>query len=575
MTTEDISRLDALSRGFRARYLKHQDIEAQLRAWEAAFPSLVRVSTLGATPEGRPLLAATIGPEPDRVRPSVLVDANMHASELAGSSVALGIAEDVLRLHLSGDEAPHGLSAPVAARLRDVLLHVIPRVSPDGAEAVLTEGRYVRSAPRDGRPQRAHARWIAGDVDGDGLALVMRKEDPGGEFIESPDFAGLLIPRGIDDAPPYYRVYPEGRIEHFDGHNVPTPGFLSDNAVDFNRNFPWFWAPEPEQAGAGAFPGSEPETRAVIEFVTARPEIFAWLNLHTFGGVFIRPLGNAADAKMDAGDRELWRLIGSWSTELTGYPMVSGYEEFLYEPDKPLRGDLTDYGYHQRGAIAYVCELWDLFAQLGIPRKKPFVDHYSTLTRDDLLRLARWDEAHNASRIFRPWRAFEHPQLGAVEVGGVDPRVGIWNPPYDHLGGVCAKQSAAFLRVAALAPALRIEVSQKRLGDALTEVTVRAENHGYLPTWILQAARALPFNEPLHLDVTAEGCAVRGPTHLPVGHLDGWGRGLHGAGSLFFLRSRGTTNAQTVTLLVEGAGALTLRVGSCRTGWLTRAVDLA
>ncbi|MEZ4390003.1 MAG: M14 family metallopeptidase [Polyangiales bacterium] len=571
---EDLSRLDALSRGFRARYLRHADLDAQLRAWAEAFPHLVRVREIGVSGAGRAILAAEIGPDPDRARPSVLVDANMHASELAGSSVALAIAEDVLRLHLDPSSAPGGMSATVAARVREVLFLVIPRISPDGAEEVLTTGRYLRSSPRDERPARAHARWVCGDVDGDGLALVMRQEDSGGEFVECAEFPGLLVPRTLDDPPPYFRIYPEGHIENFDGSRVPSPHFLSDNAVDFNRNFPWSWAPEPRQAGAGAYPGSEPETRAVIEFVTKRPEIFAWLNLHTFGGVFIRPLGHSPDSKHDREELELWRLIGSWSEELTGYPMVSGFEEFLYEPDRPLHGDLIDYGYHQRGAIAYVCELWDLFHQLGIARKKPFVDHYSTLSRADLLSLARWDQAHNASRVVRPWRAVEHPQLGRVEVGGLDPRVGIWNPPYDHLGEVCARQSAAFLRVAALSPSLRLEVSSKPMGDKGFELKVALVNDGYLSTAVLPSAREVPHNEPPYLDVTAEGCELRGPSRVELGHLDGWGRGLHGAGSIFFPRSRGTTNAREVSLFVHGPGRLTLRAGSCRTGFVTRTLEL-
>lgn len=572
--TDTTSRLDTLSRGFRARYLRHADIEAQLRAWASAFPDLVRVETLGTTPQGRPVLAAVIGPEADRPRPSVLVDGNMHASELAGSSVALAIAEDVVRLHLDPSNPPAGLSASAAARVREALFYVIPRISPDGAEAVLAEGRYLRSSPRDGRPHRGAARWVCGDVDGDGLALVMRKEDPGGEFVECPEFPGLLVARTIDDPPPYYRVYPEGTIENFDGAHVPSPHFLSDNAVDFNRNFPWSWAPEPEQAGAGDYPGSEPETRAVMDFVTRHPELFAWLNLHTFGGVFIRPPGHHADHKLPPEDRELWKMLGAWCEELTGYPMVSGFEEFLYEPEKPLRGDLTDFGYHQRGAIAYVCELWDLFRQLGIARKKPFVDHYSTLTRADLLTLARWDQSHNASRIFRPWRPVEHPQLGTVEVGGLDPRVGIWNPPYDLLGEVCARQSAALLRVAALTPSLSLDVRTKPLGDNAFELVVACANAGYLPTWVFSGARALPTNEPPYLDIGTEGCVLRGATRREVGHLDGWGRGLHGAGSIFFPRSRGTTNARTLSLIVEGRGRVTLRLGSCRTGFVSREVIL-
>ena len=214
---DPITKIDSLSRGFRARYLRNSDVEAQLRAWAEAFPHLCRMRSIGRTTEGRDLWMLTVGPDPDRRRPGVLVDGNMHASEVCGSSVALAIAEDALRLHLLPDAEIHGLSSTVRARLREVLVHVLPRMCPDGAEAVLTTGAYVRSNPRDRRPDRERARWKAADVDGDGLAFVMRKADAGGEYVEAPEVPGLLVPRTIDDPPPYYKVYPEGFIENFDG----------------------------------------------------------------------------------------------------------------------------------------------------------------------------------------------------------------------------------------------------------------------------------------------------------------------------------------------------------------------
>ena len=136
---------------------------------------------------------------------------------------------------------------------------------------------------------------------------------------------------------------------------------------------------------------------------------------------------------MNPEDLALYRQLGAWAEELTGYPMVSGCEEFLYEPDTPLHGDLTDYAYHQRGAVAYVVELWDLFKQVGFERKKRFVDNYAQLTRGGHARIAVWDRDKNAGRVVRPWRAFKHPQLGDVEVGGIDPRVGMWNPPPEEM----------------------------------------------------------------------------------------------------------------------------------------------
>ena len=578
-TDTTTKRLEALSLGFRERPLSYDKLTRQVHAWADAFPEVCRLSTIGRTPEGRDLWLLTLGPEPDRARPSAWVDGNMHASELAGSCVALAIAEDVLRLHCGGADKTTvaGLSDVAAARVREVRFFVLPRMSPDGAETVLAKGRYVRSVPRDERPARAHSYWRGEDVDGDGLALSMRIADEGGEMVESSEIPGLLLPRTIDDPPPYYKVYPEGVIENFDGHNVPSPNFLSDNQTDLNRNFPYSWAPDFKQEGAGSSPMSEAESRSVVEFATTHPEIFLWLNLHTFGGVFIRPLGDKPDTKMNPEDLALFRQIGAWAEELTGYPMVSGYEEFLYEPDTPLHGNLTDYAFYQRGAISYVVELWDLFKQAGLERKKRFVDNYTHLTRDDMIRIGAWDRDRNAGRSIRPWRKVTHPQLGEVEVGGIDPRIGLWNPPPDEMPHVCRTQAAHYLRVASLVPIVVVDARAAPLESGLTRVTVTVENRGYLPTGILASAKELTHNEPLWADARGEGCELADPAHahVAIGHLDGWGRGLFsGAGAIYYAYGRGTTGAKTVSWVVQGKGTLELRVGSCRVGWTTQRVEV-
>jgi hypothetical protein len=561
--------------GFRHAYLDYGRLTAQLRAWADAYPGLAHLDSLGTTPEGREIWILTIGPEPDRLRPAAWVDGNMHAVELAGSSVALAIAEDMLALHLEGTTE---LAAPIAERLREVLFYVVPRISPDGAEMVLTTGRYVRSVPRDERVDHGLPRWKLGDVDGDGQVRFMRVRDPGGEMIESPEFAGLMVERTIEDPPPYWKLYPEGTIEHYDGKTIPTPFFLGDNPIDLNRNFPWAWAPSHEQIGAGPYAASEPEARAILQFATRHPEIFAWLNLHTFGGVCIRPLGHAPDSKMDQEDLAIFRQLEAWMTEHAKYPTVSGHEEFLYEPDKPLHGDLTDYAYNQRGALAFVVELWDLFAQLGLPRPPKFVQYYERLTRADAVKLAWWDKHENSGRVFTEWRGFEHPQLGKVEIGGIDPRVGVWNPPLATLGAVCAQQSAIYLRVAALAPAIKIgKVERTLLPGELVRLDVRIENHGYLGTYGMPSAKKLDWNEPVHVTAETDGCALVDPgsAHQVLGHLDGWGHGLHtGANLMAYPAGRGSTNAATASWLVRGTGALHLRVGCARGGFFKTTISI-
>ncbi len=554
---------------FRTKYLDYSELTAQLQAWAKQYPAFVKLQTLGASREGRAVHLLTIGENPDQIRPAVWVDGNMHASEFCGSSVSLAIAEDLIAIH-SGKKDVGDLPSHMAEAVKSHLFYICPRIAPDGAEAVLKTGRYVRSDPTDARADQGRSHWQNSDIDGDGQIGYMRQQHPNGELVELADAAGVMVPRRPEDVGPFYRMFPEGHIENFSAGQIPDVHYMGDSQTDYNRNFPYQWGAQHEQVGAGEFPGSEPETQALLRFHAAHPNVYAWINYHTFGGVFLRPSHDTPDNKMDQADLAVYRQVELWARELTGYPTVSGYHDFQYAPGVPSHGVITDYAYHQRGALSYCVELWDIFTEIGMEKKKRFVDLYSEMERRDFIALAKWDREKNQSRIFRPWRKFVHPQIGPVELGGFDLRVGISNPPYERLDQVCRQHSATTLRVASMLPRLKVTVTvQESISPGVTRIGVNIANSGYLGTHGIHSAKTLAHVEPLRLTLEGEGVAPATPadTVTQLGHLEGWGRGPHGGFMIAIPWTRGNGSERNVSLVVKGLGKLKVKVGSCRVGF--------
>lgn len=549
----------------RRSYWRYADLQRWLAHLGETARDVVRVERFGSSAEGRPLYVVKVGRDPDRARPALWVDANMHASELVGINVAVCFVDDLLALHRG--ENPRGLSGPAVAMARDALVYVVPTLSPDGMEAVSDDGRFVRSSPVPPHASQ-RPRWRQVDLDGDGQVRRMRVVDPCGAFVESPTIPGLMLPRTIDDEGPFYALYPEGVIDNWDGSHVPSWDIFDDAPLDLNRNFTSTWRPEPEQAGAGDYAGSSPEARALMQLVTTLPHLYAWVNLHTFGGVWIRPLGGAPDTKLAFADRAILGLVEDWAQQHAGVPTVSGFTEFTYVPERPLYGDLVDYAWHQRGAFAWAVELWDLFAKAGLPKRGRFVDRYVDQTRTDLEHLSRALRAVGATTI-EPWRAVRHPQLGDVEVGGFDPRFSVWNPPAGPLvDEICRGHSAVFLRLLSLLPALRVQTTRTALGGDAFLIEVVVENHGGLPTFGPEAGKALPHNEPVAV-VVDDASRVRGPARVTLGHLGGTQPGRFGAGTTWpYQNTEGLPARRRASVVVTGDAPVQLTVGSIRTGFV-------
>ncbi|HVZ32178.1 MAG TPA: hypothetical protein VG963_07125, partial [Polyangiaceae bacterium] len=117
----------------------------------------------------------------------------------------------------------------------------------------------------------------------------------------------------------------------------------------------------------------------------------------------------------------------------------------------------------------------------------------------------------------------------------------------------------------------------ERLESGLYRLTLHVENHGYLPSTILSSARQLDFNEPVYAEAETRGCELVDALqrHVVLGHLEGWGRGLHsGQNTPHYQRSSGNGHRARLSFLLRGRGTIKVRAGNCRLGFVEESFEL-
>ncbi len=395
-------------------FYSYEELGSFLHDLAAEFPGLLSVESIGRSFQGRELWLATVtnsATAPHSEKPALWLEANIHAIELTGSHAALQLIERLV--------TTHGHDERVTRVLDTRCFYVLPRLNPDGAEHVMRPGAaYVRSSVRPYPRLDQQDGLVEGDVDGDGRVLTMRVPDPNGAWMAHPDEPRLLVLRDPEDdgaAGPCFRLLREGTIEGYDGTLVPIAPDLF--GLDLNRNYPMEWRPEGDQTGAGPYPTSEPEIAAEVAAITERRNISAFVAYHTHGGLYLRPYSAHADDTMPTSDLRTYTKIGRKATELTGYPVLAVFHDFLYHPKQVETGASDDWAYDHLGVFAWTVEFWSPKRRAGIADDKP-IDWFREHPVADDLAIMRWNDEALGTEGFVDWYPVEHPQLGPVELGG-------------------------------------------------------------------------------------------------------------------------------------------------------------
>ncbi|MBQ2078426.1 MAG: zinc carboxypeptidase, partial [Erysipelotrichaceae bacterium] len=406
-------------------YYKYDEIDSNLKHFVMTYPDLIDLEVNCVTKEGRNQYVAILTNKKTGSmleKPGWYLDGNIHAGEVTSSMCAMHTIDYLLTNYEDDKE--------VKKILDEMTVYVIPRVTPDGAETYLSSPYTLRSVNRVHKDEKGGIKEE--DIDKDGVIRMMRIKTPYGAWKKAKDDPAIMELRSPSDSEgDFYDIYPEGMLENFDGdENLKTR--KEAWGLDFNRNFPYGWFPEPRQDGAGDYPLSNVETKAIVDFVLAHPNIGGAAIGHTSGGIILYPPGTRASEKVPADDIKILKAIAEMGEEELGYKPLNIFDSFISSQEAYDSGALDDWMYETQGIPAYTMEFWDVAGKAGA--KKEWGEKKETV-KDGLERFAlimKWVK-ENAPEYFVDWKPFDHPDFKDVEIGGFNYKFTHQNPPEKFL----------------------------------------------------------------------------------------------------------------------------------------------
>lgn len=469
-----------------------------LERWAARYPDIVELYQVGTSLEGRPIMQVTLTNQatgPASEKPAAFFEGGRHSGEITSSESVLWLIQHLVE--------GYGNDPEVTRLLDRAAIYAKPQNNPDGSNLYLHTAQANRSSvrPVDNDRDGLLDEDPGNDLDGDGVLLDMRWRDPDGEWLQDErDPTGRLMRRAEEGEQGEWSMADEGIDDDGDGRTDED----GVGGLDLHRNYPENWRPMRgrdhsgrgwTQNGAGAYPLSEPETRAVVLFVLENPNIGVANSMDTRVPMHLRPPSTSrSEERMYPEDLRLYEHFDSVGLSITDYPWAGDvywtYATRGDEPDEargnPLFGHGPDFGYFYYGAIWYGDELWD-GGDVG--------DVNGDGEEDGLDRLI-WADSVTADRDypgpFKEWTTFRHPEHGEVEIGGWHPKFFSQNGPPEVLERWAGNQARFNLYMAQSLPELGADSARVRRvgsGDGYTEfeLSVTVRNDGRLPTALRQA----------------------------------------------------------------------------------------
>jgi hypothetical protein len=534
------------------RFYDHASLGSILARVHEAFPDLTELYSIGKSTEGRDLwclevTARKVG-DPQR-KPGMYIDGNIHGNEVQAGEVVAYTAWYLCH--------QYGRLDRVTALLDNYVFYLVPMVNPDGRDRWLRDCNGAMSSRGGSAPTDNDRDGVADeddceDLNGDGCITRMRIKDPQGRWKRHPDYPDYLMIQAKPDEPGEYTLLGWEGIDNDGDGRVNEDG---KGGYDMNRNYPYDWQPSYIQYGARDYPLSQPETRAVADFVLAHPNIAAAQCYHNSGGLILRGPSREGGT-MKSADEQLLEIIGARGERILPY-----YRSIITWKDLYTTwGDEDTWLYGGRGILAYTDEMWT-DQNLYKGDKAPSNEDEAEFVKQVLL-----------GDGFVPWKPYNHPTYGAIEIGGSKKEWGR-TPPSFLLEEELHRNMAFTLYHAGTLPLLRIsDLTKTPLGGNLFKVWVTVENQRLMPTRTAQDVDH-QISPPDIVSIKGDGIEV-----LSSGRVT----------DRFFQRAEtvecrperveletiGGMEAVRVQFILQGRGPFTVTVDSARGGLLHKEASL-
>jgi hypothetical protein len=547
-------------------YYTYEQVGEALRALNKAYPQLTTIDVVGKSEEGREIWAMTInnpktGPALDK--PGVYVDGNIHGNEIQAAEVALAFLNRLLVLY--------GSNKQITELVDRNAYYVIPVVNVDGRFHFFQDANTPSSnrsfrIPKDDDNDGLVDEDGPDDLDGDGNICTMRKADPFGRYRTDPEEPRLMIPVKPGEKGEWTLLGDEGIDNDGDGRINEDP----EGYFDGNRNWGYNWMPPYVQSGSGSYPFEASGVRAIARFILDRPNIIVVYAFHNNGGMYLRGPGTAAEGPMNPQDVGVYDVLGKNAEKI-----VPGYRYLVTWKDLyPVYGDFTGFTYNLVGAYSFVGELFvtgtEMYHGAG---EKPQGPGEISLPEEGAQERERLKFSDNVVQgdLYKPWKAFKHPQYGDIEIGGWVKMSSRLPHPF-MLNELVFRNASAVLFAAAQTPQISMEVfSIKKISDTLFRVRVRLANADAIPSMTYAAIQKKLF-PPDILKVSGQGIKVIAGGRLLDPYLDRVDyKEFKPDMQMLQVPGNGKVEFQ---FLVSGKGTLTFDYTSRKAGKLTKMVEL-